>query len=286
MTEFNMTVPSGTKRVLHTAGQYFDRDIVIEVQDSDYDEGYGAAQAAAEARNSAILEDCNAVFPTKGVETAETLEQVPVRIGEIVQEEDYFHLCNKPNIPGLGVFDKEEVVLNFDYAYYASQLTYVDWGAVGYDNRTVKHLTVNFAQKLLQGDQMFAYTNNMDYILERITLNADLSQIPRARQMFSHSPALKVVDGTPLDLSSATLIGTFANYCDNLEEIRFVPNTIKVTINFAANKSLSNATIQSIIDGLAEVETLQTLTLHADVGAKLTDEQKAVITAKNWTLVY
>jgi hypothetical protein len=30
----------------------------------------------------------------------------------------------------------------------------------------------------------------------------------------------------------------------------------------------------------------KTLTLHKDVGAKLTEAQKAEITAKNWILVY
>lgn len=126
------------------------------------------------------------------------------------------------------------------------------------------------------------------------------------------------------------------------------PNSIKISIKFAANNKLSDTSIQSIIDGLADLSpryyiaaqtgpdtyentgilienvisataqtadangvtiywveygiappniygnlaykegggTTQTLTLHSTVGNKLTDTQKATITAKNWTLVY
>ena len=66
--------------------------------------------------------------------------------------------------------------------------------------------------------------------------------------------------------------------------IKFVEKSIKASIAFAQSSLLSDESIQSIIDGLATVETAQTLTLHADVKAKLTDEQIAQITIKNWSL--
>lgn len=64
--------------------------------------------------------------------------------------------------------------------------------------------------------------------------------------------------------------------------------TIYQTISFAASSNLSSASVQSIIDWLADLTggTAKTLTLHADVGANLTDEQKATVSAKNWTLAY
>ena len=78
------------------------------------------------------------------------------------------------------------------------------------------------------------------------------------------------------------------NYIYSLVNVRFVANTIKLSIAFAQSDNLSTETIQSIIDGLADLTggTAQTLTLHSTVGSKLTDTQKATITAKNWTLVY
>ena len=283
MTEFNMTVPSGTKRVLHTAGKYCDRDIVIEVQDSDYDEGYGAAQAEAEARNFAILEDCNAVLPTKGVETAETLEQVPVRIGEIVQEEDLIRLVFAPKFSSLGVFDKEEVILNLDSAESLDRMLYADWGYTQTKNTKVKHLVLNCPRPILGARQITCAT---DEVLEHLTLNVDFSKNTTCLQMFNSATALRVIDGTPLNLSSSTNNTNMLLNSGKVEEIRFVPNTIKVSIGLQGSAKLSNATIQSIIDGLAEVATAQTLTLHADVGAKLTEEQRDAITDKNWQIVY
>lgn len=87
-----------------------------------------------------------------------------------------------------------------------------------------------------------------------------------------------------LDLTSATNVTNIFLNCTSLEEVRFVPSTIKLSINITPSSNLSDESIQSIIDGLATVETTQTLTLHANVKAKLTDEQKTQITSKNWTL--
>ena len=86
----------------------------------------------------------------------------------------------------------------------------------------------------------------------------------------------------PLDISQVTTTqNAFA--CDNLTEIRFVSGTIKVNIDFNRCAKLSAQSIQSIIDGLATVTTAQTLTLNSAI--VLTDEQKATITSKGWTLV-
>lgn len=77
----------------------------------------------------------------------------------------------------------------------------------------------------------------------------------------------------------------FAN-CRKLENI-----TIEGVIGKGWNCKacpLTNETVQNIIDHLKDLtgQTTQTLTLKADVGAAVTDAQKAAITAKNWTLAY
>lgn len=86
--------------------------------------------------------------------------------------------------------------------------------------------------------------------------------------------------------SSCTFVNTFA-LSKKLKELR-ITGTIGQSIGLPDSLLLSNESVQSVIDSLADLTgaTTQTLTLHADVGAKLTDEQKATITAKNWTLVY
>ena len=248
-----------------------------------YTEGEADATTAYEAANAIILDDCNAVLPTKGASTAETLEQVPARIGEIVVTEDLLRLVSHPKFPGLGVFDNEEVVLNLDYAYTLDRMIYPEWGLPQYPNTKVKHLTVNCAQKIFGARQILCESEK---VLEHLTLNADFSESTTALQMFSGAQSLKVIDGTPIDLSYSTNNANIFTNTPKVEEIRFAPNTIKSSIGLQGSSVLSDASIQSIIDGLAEVPTAQTLTLHATVGAKLTDAQKATITAKNWTLVY
>lgn len=72
-----------------------------------------------------------------------------------------------------------------------------------------------------------------------------------------------------------------------LEEIRF-DGTIGTNFLIAGSPLLSTESVDSIINALKDLTgaTAQTLTLHATVGGKMTDVQKAAITAKNWTLVY
>ena len=76
--------------------------------------------------------------------------------------------------------------------------------------------------------------------------------------------------------------------CTGLKRITFVPGCIKASIGFPNSHLLSQDSVESILQGLADLRGAQarTLTFHKDVGEKLTEEQKAAITAKNWILVY
>ena len=117
----------------------------------------------------------------------------------------------------------------------------------------------------------------------------DIDGITDGFQMFSGQKLLTTVIGV-LDLSACTGTNATTNifrYCSALGEVRFKENTIPKSISFEYCSDLSKATIQSIIDGLAPITdgVARTLTLHADLKAKLTDEQKATITTtKGWTL--
>lgn len=100
---------------------------------------------------------------------------------------------------------------------------------------------------------------------------------------YSECRNLEIID-VMHDLSNSTNVGGAFTWNVALKEVRFVENTIKLSLQFAYSALLSDDSIQSIINGLATVETAQTLTFHADVKAKLTEEQIATITSKNWTL--
>jgi hypothetical protein len=60
-------------------------------------------------------------------------------------------------------------------------------------------------------------------------------------------------------------------------------SVIACSISFAQSSALSKTALDSIINALATVTTAQTLTLHS--GVAVSDEQKATIQNKGWTLV-
>jgi hypothetical protein len=97
-----------------------------------------------------------------------------------------------------------------------------------------------------------------------------------------------IVEIGEMEIPNVTAANNAFYGCTGLERISFVPGCIKVSLAFSSCSKLDDASIQSIIDGLADLtgKTAQTLTFHATVGAKLTQAQKDAASAKNWTLAY
>lgn len=135
----------------------------------------------------------------------------------------------------------------------------------------------NTAGTILNCASSFANTSLVMIDLTEFNMN-----VGNAVKMIGDSRALQEVKGT-IDLTECAGMTNFALYCYELKEIRFKANSIKLSISFSNSSKLSAESVQSIIDGLATVETAQTLTLHSSI--VLTDEQKAQISSKNWTLV-
>lgn len=86
-----------------------------------------------------------------------------------------------------------------------------------------------------------------------------------------------------LDFTSVTNANKTFNYSTSIKQLRFVKNSIHISISFEDQSLLSAESVQSIIDGLATVTTAQTITFHKDIA--LTDAQKQTINEKGWTLV-
>lgn len=123
--------------------------------------------------------------------------------------------------------------------------------------------------------------------LEYVDLSRFKPKISNLTSAFSSNPKLREIVGK-IDYSLCThLTNTFTGDT-SLEKISVMPGSIKVNFYINSSPNLTDETIQSIIDGLADLTgaTIQTLSLHRTVGSKLTEAQKADITAKNWTLVY
>lgn len=100
---------------------------------------------------------------------------------------------------------------------------------------------------------------------------------------FSSNQTLKSIKGN-LDLSECTKT-TSAFFNDTaLEEVSFVPQSIKLSIDFYWCAYLTPATVDSIIEGLADLTggTAQKVTFHSDIMDNLTPAQMNAMTAKNW----
>ncbi|MDD6735740.1 MAG: leucine-rich repeat protein [Clostridiales bacterium] len=93
-----------------------------------------------------------------------------------------------------------------------------------------------------------------------------------------------LIDGT----SSRNFSGTFSN-CSNLRNLK-IKGTIKINgFNLASCTLLTHDSLMSVINALADKSSETTITWKVTLGtdnlAKLTDEEKAIATNRNWTLV-
>jgi hypothetical protein len=147
------------------------------------------------------------------------------------------------------------------YSFSGSPIEYIDY----YIN----------SENCINHADAFSFTKKLKWIV-----GIDLSSSTNLFDFLAGS-AIETIQ-RPLNIAKVTL-ATYAFGCANLKDIRFVPECIKVSVSFTS-AVLSDESIQSIIDGLATVETAQTLTLHATVKAKLTETQLDTITNKNWNL--
>lgn len=142
----------------------------------------------------------------------------------------------------------------------------------------------NSGKKVVVNHNRLQYSFNFCPNLETVEEIEFKNPLVYISQAFTTSPKLKKIQTLPISEEATTLDFTDLSA---LEDVSF-SGVIPVNISFAKSSKLSNASIQSIIDHLKDLtgQTAKTLTFHATVGGKLTDAQKATITAKNWTLVY
>lgn len=135
-------------------------------------------------------------------------------------------------------------------------------------------------------------TVNMAQLLRESTAEVlDLTSFrPRPSQMSYFIYLNKKITSIlgAIDMSSCTVATIPFGGANALKDVEFVPGTIKISLSFNDCLDLSEASLNSIIDGLADLtgQTAQTLTLRTGTDTRLTDTQKASVTAKNWNLAF
>lgn len=164
----------------------------------------------------------------------------------------------------------EEVIVN------APKVNRID--QMFHENHGVKKVILNASDNVNNMSSIFTQNKR----LEEVVLNFSTQNVGNYQRAFwGMFNTIKRIIGV-LDFSSATNVSEMFYCCSHLEEVTFEPNTLSISISLAQSSKLTAESVQSIIDGLKIVETAQTLNLNKAI--VLTDEQKATINAKGWTL--
>ncbi len=166
-----------------------------------------------------------------------------------------------------------------NYQYNGNRGNYVS----AFNNKHWNDYTFKPKYPIIITDKGYDILTNAEITDTKVDM--DYSLASNLRLLFSQCS--KLITIRKLIVSEICVFDRTFNKCTALENITF-EGKIAGNISFSDSAKLSTTSIQNIIDHLADLTggTAQTLTLHATVGEKLTDEQKATITAKNWTLVY
>lgn len=196
------------------------------------------------------------------------------------------YILTRPQFTSLNMFGTSEATLNLDSIRDGGDLLNMfNIQTAERKNITVEHLTVNCPALINNMQQTFFATSYewWDKTLKRLTLNIDTQKVTNWNYTFAGLVALETIDGMPLNFSSSTSgTNTCFNNDENIKSFRVVANSIKTNFVIAKSSGLDTDTIQSIFDGLATVDTAQTLTLHNDV--KILQSQVDSANAKGWTV--
>ena len=128
---------------------------------------------------------------------------------------------------------------------------------------------------------IFIYNNN----ITDTKVDIDISQSKSTRSLFMSCTKLVTIRKIITSEKVTSYTSCFTN-CTNLENVTF-EGVIVANIDFSSSSKLSDASIQNIIDHLADLTggTAQTLDFHTNVVNKLTSEQLSQIANKNWDVV-
>lgn len=186
------------------------------------------------------------------------------------------------NLPNVSTLDNKFSSWNTEQIPKVDELILIATKAKGismlfYYCHSFKKVVLNLSDNITNMRYAFGPSNS----IEEIILNFPTKNVTNFNNCFSGSGYIKTIDGA-LDFSSATDVSYIFSGCANLKDVSFAPNTLSISISLSSGSKLTSESVQSIIDGLATVETAQTLTLHKNI--VLTDEQKATINEKGWTL--
>lgn len=247
MTEHNITLAVGATKVLHTAGTYCDRDIVVTAEKGDgYDKVYNEG---LEAGKQAEYDRFWDVYQQNGTRT------------------NYNYA-----FAGIGWTDetfKSKYPIQVTSAEGLFYLSCIEWAD--------KIIQVDFSKvPSLFGAFYGSYFKHIG--------KCDLSAATNIVAMFNSSRACSIEEIVSKDSLAWGNVFGGATY---LEDITFsgVIGTSISFINSSLLTTASVDSIINHLKDLTGA-TAQTITFNATVGGNMTEAQKTTISQKNWQLVY
>lgn len=108
----------------------------------------------------------------------------------------------------------------------------------------------------------------------------NFSKITEIANLFQNCTKLNKIDA--IDLSNITRTYYAFRNCSSLKE--FLPTGLKVSFDLSSSTAFERENLVTVLNNLGTPTTTQTLTIGSTNLAKLTEEDIAIATQKNWTL--
>ena len=179
-----------------------------------------------------------------------------------------FNRCNNLTSLDVSNFDTSNVTDMYGMFYNCNNLTSLDLS--NWNTSNVTNMSY-----------MFYNCNNLTSL---DLSNFDTSKVTNMSYMFYNCNNLTSLDMSNCDVSKVTTLGDYMfDNCTALTDFK-APQNISVAVKFSECTNLTHDSLMSIINNLATVSSKKTLTLGSTNKAKLTDDEIAIATAKNWTV--
>ena len=166
---------------------------------------------------------------------------------------------------------------NINEIDFTSNYNYVNASAFAYNCNSVRHIKIT-------GNYLSSVYNAFYgcYLVTNINVPQLGNNVNTISQCFNNCYNLQETPNW--DLSNVTQTTNAFNYCYSL--VKFNMHGMKVSFNLSYSTLLSESELVKIFNNLADLtnSNSQTLTLGTTLLSKLTDEEKAIATNKNWTL--
>lgn len=194
----------------------------------------------------------------------------------------------------LNTFGKKEVVLNLDNATNLVDCFYEK--TTDLINTTVERITINCPNEITDMSNFLRTISPYDFSLKEITLNIKTNENTQWNYAFAGRRVLEIINGEPLNMGSNFIANVFQR-CDELKEVRIVPNCVIKDFRIDYCVKLSKESLESIVNSLSSETSGLTLILKlqavnkafetsegANDGSNSTEWQTLVNTKPNWTI--